>query len=60
MNHGKSQLCINIKHRTTKTRGLQRTASVAEEEDVDGGKRKQQRELGSEGGGRLSDRWEER
>lgn len=66
MNHGKSQLCVNIKHRssdgrgrTTKRRGLQRTASGAEE-DVDVGRRKQRRELGWGGGRRLSDRWEER
>lgn len=58
---------MNIKHRssdgrgrTTKRRGLQRTASGAEEEDVDVGRRKQRRELGWGGGRRLSDRWEER
>lgn len=67
VSHGKSQLCVNIKHRrsdgrgrTTKRKGLQRTASGAEEEDVDVGRRKQRREVGWGGGRRLSDRWEGR
>lgn len=60
MNHGKSQLRMNLKHRTgdgrgrtTKSRGLQRNASVTEEEDVDGGRRKRQRE--SQGWGEEED-----
>lgn len=65
MNHGKSQLCVNIKHSDgrggiTKSRGLQRAASGAEEEDVGVGRRKQQRELGWGRGRTLNDRWEER
>lgn len=52
---------MNIKHSdgrgtASKSRGLQRAG--AEEEDVDVGRRKQQRELG--GDEEDNDRWEER